>query len=67
MRAAKAQSEDLSDSSLLHNTCADPESLIREGSNLTTCFLCVFLVDEGREVSNTTIRGSSSAPNETLF
>ena len=35
-------------------TCADPGSFIRGGPTLTTFFVVVFLVDEGREDSNTT-------------
>ena len=41
--------------------CADPESFFRRGPTLTTFFLFRFLVDEGREDSNTTLSGPSSA------
>ena len=42
-------------------SCTDPESFVREGPTLTSFFLFVFLVDEGREDPNTSISGPSSA------
>ena len=50
-------------------TCADPENFVRGGPNLITLFFVLFfLIDEGIEDRNTTIKyGPSSAASKRPF
>ena len=47
--------------------CTDPERFDRGGPTLTTFFVVVFLVDEGREDPNTTKVGHHRPASETSF
>ena len=53
-----------------HITCTDPEGFFSEGSNFDNIFfiyLCVFIVDEGRDDPDTTISEPSSALKRNAF
>ena len=49
-----------------YGPCADPENFVRGGPTLM-CFLCVFLVDEGREDKNATKSSQHRLTSETLL